>query len=1163
MPKTVFNIVTLFAMIVVSLSPLFASVSQAQSDANPESVNIPGTHQDELGCPGEWLPDCENTMLAYDEEDDVWQGTYEIQPGNDDDKQGPRYKAALNGSWAENYGQNAAPGGADIPLVVDEPTQVKFYYDHKTHWVTDNFNSPIVVAMGSFQTQIGCLEDNDATCLRSWLQDPEGDGIFGVLTGGLEAGTYNVTFTLEEDASQVIGEPQQFTVLKDGDSIYFGYDAVKNQTTISTTGAPVGNLTQQRAVWINRDTLLWNIPGDSGWSYSLYYSPDATLELSGEGITNGTEIPLTFVSDRPSIEILRKYVHLRDYSVFRVQDMDRSILAEALRGQIAVVARDRDGDAVDVTGVQIPGMLDELYPYDGPLGVRFDGDTERPTLRVWAPTAQSVTLLLAGDTPTSEDISELPMELDPATGVWSITGDADWKGQYYLYQVEVYAPSTGGIETNVVTDPYSVSLSMNSQFSQIVDLNDADLKPQGWETVEKPALAAPEDIVLYELHVRDFSMKDQTVPEELRGTYKAFTFKESNGMKHLSALAQAGLTHIHLLPAFDIASVNEDKSTWQTVDEAELISLPPDSDQQSVAVGLIKGTDGFNWGYDPLHYTAPEGSYATDPNGVPRIVEFREMVQSLNESGLRVVMDVVYNHTNASGQSENSVLDRLVPGYYHRLNADGAVETSTCCQNTATEHAMMRKLMIDSVVTWAKEYKVDGFRFDLMGHHMLEDMQAVRAALDALTLENDGVDGTSIYIYGEGWDFGEVANNGRGRNATQLNIAGTGIGVFNDRLRDAVRGGNPFGDPREQGLVTGLGFTSNSYETRDAEAQQVQLDDYTDWIRLGLAGNLADYELIRADGSMVPGKEVSYNGAPAAYTFDPQENIVYVSAHDNQTLFDAIQVKAPAEATLAERVRMNNIALSIVMLSQGVPFFHAGDDILRSKSFNPNSYDSGDWFNKLDWTYESNNWGTGLPAEGIGQWDIYKPLLANSDLAPAKADIEFASAIFREFLQIRKSSKLFRLETAEQIQATLSFYNSGPDRIPGLIVMHLNDVDDIDPTYEEIVVLFNASPDEITFSDPAFVGKDLALNSVQQVSSDEFVRDSTFDPASGSFTISERTTAVFNRLHEEPPIQITPTATQALPAIADPSVLLTLVGVIGAFIAVIAMMLALRRKEDT
>ena len=569
------------------------------------------------------------------------------------------------------------------------------------------------------------------------------------------------------------------------------------------------------------------------------------------------------------------------------------------------------------------------------------------------------------------------------------------------------------------------------------------------------------------------------------------------------------------------------------MNEGKLASLPPDSEEQSKAVSAILDSDGFNWGYDPLHYTTPEGSYATDPNGTTRILEFRDMVQSLNQSGLRVVMDVVYNHTNASGQNENSVLDRIVPGYYHRLNADGAVETSTCCQNTATEHAMMRKLMVDSVVTWATEYKVDGFRFDLMGHHMLEDMQAVRAALDALTLEKDGVDGKSIYIYGEGWDFGEVANNGRGKNATQLNIAGTGIGVFNDRLRDAVRGGNPFSDPRDQGFATGLVFTNNSNETRDTKTQQTLLDDYTDWIRLGLAGNLASYELIRADGDTVPGSEIMYGGAPVGYTADPQENIVYVSAHDNQTLFDAIQVKAPAEATMADRVRMNNLALSIVLLSQGVPFFHAGDDILRSKSFNPNSYNSGDWYNKLDWTYESNNWGAGLPLEGSGQWDIYKPLLADPALAPAKSDIEFSSAVFREFLQIRKSSTLFRLETAEQVQRRAFLLQHWTGSNLRLDRDAAQGSRRYRPGQRGDRCALQRPPGEVTFSDPEFVGRDLALNSVQQASNDELVRTSKFDSASGSFTIAGRTTAVFNLLQEavaEP--TASPAATQEIPAVA-------------------------------
>ncbi|MBI5353271.1 MAG: pullulanase-type alpha-1,6-glucosidase [Chloroflexi bacterium] len=1104
MRKNILHILVICAILTASFSSVFASVAQAQSTPNPDSVNIPGTHQDELGCSGEWQPDCANTQLTYELEDDVWQGTFEIQPNNDGDKKGPRYKAALNGGWGENYGLNASGGGADVPLLVSAPTQVKFYYDHKTHWITDSFNTPIVVGMGDFQQQLGCTNNDDAGCLRSWLEDPAGSGAMGFATRALKAGTYSVTFTLNEDPNNKIGETQEFTVKNDGDEIYFGYDTVKKETVISTEGAPKGSLSKLRAHWVSRDTILWNVVGSPKYTYSLYYSPDATLELSADGIQNGTEIPLTYSKSGAKAEIIDRFPHLGAYTALTVDEANWGAESEALKGQVAVLVRDGNSKVVDVSGVQIPGVLDDLYQYEGSLGVTFK--SSKPTLRVWAPTAQAVTLNLfdAADAPSAK---KLPMQLDPATGVWSISGDKNWKGKFYLYEVKVYVPSTSKIETNLVTDPYSFSLSMNSKLSQIVDLNDADLKPQGWDKIKKPTLAAPEDIVIYELHIRDFSISDQTVPENLRGTYKAFTVADSNGMKHLAELAKAGLTHIHLLPAFDIASVNEDKSTWQSVDEAQLSAYPPNSDQQSKAVSIITGTDGFNWGYDPLHYTTPEGSYATDPNGTTRIVEFRGMVQSLNQSGLRVVMDVVYNHTNASGQSDNSVLDRIVPGYYHRLNHEGGVEKSTCCANTATEHEMMRKLMVDSVVTWATEYKVDGFRFDLMGHHMLADMKAVRAALDSLTLKKDGVDGKSIYIYGEGWDFGEVANNTHGQNATQLNIAGTGIGVFNDRLRDAVRGGNPFDDVRLQGFSTGLVFADNANEKRTPKDQLDKLNSYSDWIRLGLAGNLADYEITRANGDLVPGNLVLYGKVPAGYTADPQENIVYASAHDNQTLFDAIQVKAPAEATLSDRISMNNLALSIVMFSQGVPFFHAGDDILRSKSLNPNSYNSGDWYNKLDWTYTSNNWGVGLPIEGTGQWSIYKPLLADPKLAPTQADIESASAVFRELLSIRKSSPLFRLQTADRIKQSVSFLNTGKDQVPGLIVMHLNNSSGLDANYRDIIVLFNSRPEAVTFTDASFSGMNYVLHPIQQNSADAITKTASF--TANTFNVPPRTTAVF------------------------------------------------------
>ena len=391
------------------------------------------------------------------------------------------------------------------------------------------------------------------------------------------------------------------------------------------------------------------------------------------------------------------------------------------------------------------------------------------------------------------------------------------------------------------------------------------------------------------------------MPEADRGTFNAFTSKNSNGMKHLKALAAAGLTHVHLLPAFDCATINENKAERV---EPTIPNAAPDSDQQQVAVTAVADQDGFNWCYDPYHYTVPEGSYATNPEGVTRILEFRKMVQALHAAKLRVVMDVVYNHTAASGQNAKSVLDKVVPGYYHRLNADGNVETSTCCQNTATEHAMMEKLMLDSLVTWTTMYGVDGFRFDLMGHHMKSNLEKVRDTLRTID--------PSIIIYGEGWNFGEVANNARGVNATQLNLAGTGIGTFSDRLRDAVRGGGPFDGSNDlvknQGFINGLYYDPNSANS-GADTEKAKLLLSADQIRVGLAGNLADYEFTDRNGNVVKGSQVDYNGSPAGYNQDPQEHIIYVEAHDNQTLWDISAYKHAAGVSMADRVRAHNLGI--------------------------------------------------------------------------------------------------------------------------------------------------------------------------------------------------------------------------------------------------------------
>ena len=876
-----------------------------------------------------------------------------------------------------------------------------------------------------------------------------------------------------------------------------------------------GDLSKQRAHWLTHDTIAWDVDFDPSLRYTLHHAAEGGITLANGAISGGQEIELAHAGPL-SAELQAKWPHLAGYTVFQIGAADLDKVPDILKGQIAIAARTADGLVVNATGLQIPGVLDDLYTYEGDLGIIYNGDA--PTLRLWAPTAKSVKLHLF-DSSSAADATQIIDMAPGEQGAWSAAGDASWTGKYYLYEVEVFVHSTGLVEQNIVTDPYSVGLAMNSKRSLIVNLADPALKPTGWDAQAKPPLAAPEEIVLYELHVRDFSINDTTVPEDERGAFLAFTQAESNGMKHLKALRDAGLTHIHLLPAFDCATINENVAERI---EPEVPDAAPDSPDQQAAVTAVADLDGFNWCYDPFHFGVPEGSYSTDPDGVARIVEFRQMVQALHAAGLRVVMDVVYNHTNSSGQAEKSVLDKVVPGYYHRLNADGVVETSTCCPNTATEHAMMEKLMLDTLEIWATEYGVDGFRFDLMGHHMVENMEQVQALLHAID--------PTIYIYGEGWNFGEVANNARGVNATQLNLPGSGIGAFNDRLRDAVRGGGPFdgGDDivRTQGFATGLYYDPNALNS-SSEAEKARLLHYADQIRVGLAGNLADFEFVDRNGNVVKGSQIDYNGSPAGYTQDPQEHIVYVAAHDNQTLYDIGAYKHPLSLPMHDRVRSQNLGLAVSILSQGVPFLHAGEEMLRSKSMDRDSYNSGDWFNKLDFTYQSNNWGVGLPPEGVNgsNWYLIGPRLADPALKPAPGDIEFAVASVQEMLAIRKSSPLFRLQTADDVQARLRFHNTGPAQTPGLIVLSLSDevegLPDLDPNHELIVVLFNASDEPQTFVEATVAGRPLALHPVLANSADAVVKEAAFDSGAGAFAVPARTTAVFVEREASGPATIT------------------------------------------
>ncbi|GAA2443935.1 pullulanase-type alpha-1,6-glucosidase [Streptomyces glaucus] len=853
------------------------------------------------------------------------------------------------------------------------------------------------------------------------------------------------------------------------------------------------DLTTSEAVWIDRDTVVWD-GSPAAASTQLLASRDGSVEVR-DGTLTGDAFWLRLARTALTDAQKAKFPHLKEHTAWSVDPRDRDRVRQALRGQVVASQRTADGAVPAATGVQIAGVLDDLYAgraTKAQLGPVFrDG---RPTLAVWAPTARQVSLEIGGAT--------VRMRRDDTTGVWSATGPRSWKNQPYRYVVTVWAPGVRRIVTNKVTDPYAVALTADSERSLVVDLDDPSLAPAGWSALRKPEAVPLRDARIQELHIRDFSVEDRTARHP--GTYLAFTDKDSDGSRHLRALAEAGTSHVHLLPAFDIATIPERKADQATVG-CDLAALPADSGRQQECVARTAAKDAYNWGYDPYHYTVPEGSYATDPDGTARTVEFRKMVKALNEEGLGVVMDVVYNHTAAGGQAETSVLDRIVPGYYQRLLADGSVANSTCCANTAPENAMMGKLVVDSIVTWARQYKVDGFRFDLMGHHPKANILAVREALDALTVAKDGVDGKRIILYGEGWNFGEVADDARFEQATQRNMAGTGIATFSDRARDAVRGGGPFdADPGVQGFASGLYTDPNPAADNGTPAEQkARLLHYQDLIKVGLSGNLADYTFTDTSGKEVRGSQVDYNGAPAGYADAPGDALAYADAHDNETLFDALAFKLPKDTPAADRARMQVLAMATAALSQGPALSQAGTDLLRSKSLDRNSYDSGDWFNAVHWDCaDGNGFGRGLPmaADNAAKWPYAEPLL--SSVRVGCEQIRGASAAYRDLLRIRTTERDFSLATAGQVQSRLSFPLSGKEETPGVITMLLGD----------LVVVFNATPERQEQRIAALAGTGYRLHPVQAAGADPVVRASSYAAGTGSFAVPGRTVAVFQRI---------------------------------------------------
>ncbi|AKJ31519.1 pullulanase-type alpha-1,6-glucosidase [Caldimonas brevitalea] len=848
-----------------------------------------------------------------------------------------------------------------------------------------------------------------------------------------------------------------------------------------------------KALWLARGTLVWPGAALSG-SFRLHHAAAGGMQVSAQGVS-GADGSIELAPASLSEALRTRFGHLADAPAFALPAGVHSQVPSLLKGQL-VLTREQDGKVVGATQVQIQGVLDDVYAATAApqvLGVSFAGDGA-PTFRLWAPTAWEVTLKVQGG-PT------LAMQPDPASGVWQATGDKAWTGNaYYTYAVTVYSRTEGAVVTHEVTDPYAVTLNTNGQAALVADLAAPELKPAGWDGHAVPPLDAPEDSVLYELHMRDFSVNDPSVPAADRGKYKAFAASGSQGMTHLKALAGAGLTHVHLLPVFDVNTVKEDGcSTPQIATPTSPVSEAPQK-----TVTATKETDCFNWGYDPRHYAAPEGSYASDAaDGRVRVREFRQMVKSLHDAGLRVVMDVVYNHTSGN------FLDKIVPGYYYRLNTDGVIERSTCCDNTAPEFAMMEKLMLDTLQVWARHYAIDGFRFDIMGHLPKRSMLKAKAAADAAA-------GRSLYYYGEAWNFGEVVNDRLFVQARQAQLAGSGIGSFSDRIRDSLRGGGPFDVGvdmmKHQGYATGLCYANNELnEGSCTAAQRAALQAQQQLIRLGMAGNLRDYVL---NGK--PGSEYDYGGQPAGYTDDPQEVINYAGVHDGETLFDISQYKHPLATPAAERARAQVVALGAVLMGQGVPFLHAGDELLRSKSFDRDSYNSGDWFNRIDWTASTNYFGEmGLPPAEKNEegWALMQPLLANANVKPTTAQIAATRDAVKDLLRVRKDTTLFRLRTGAEVKGCVSFPDAAEQK-DGLIVMRIagrrGDGGACgDAKYRSVLVFVNAAGGSYTYAVPGYAGKTVQLHPVLASGSDARVKTAAFNAAGGTFTVPARTVAVF------------------------------------------------------
>lgn len=512
-----------------------------------------------------------------------------------------------------------------------------------------------------------------------------------------------------------------------------------------------------------------------------------------------------------------------------------------------------------------------------------DYTPKETTFRLFAPsTAKKVCLKIYRDDYTNPmDVGRTKKMKLAGKDLWELTVKGDLKGKYYTFSVFqhrrysrgcLFSPSNKYFSYGETPGIFAKAVGVNGKRGVVVDMNETD--PQGWKNDRRPALKSPSDLIIYELHHRDFSI-DASSGLVNKGKFLALTEP-----KAIDYLKELGVNAIHILPSFDYASVDETRLN----------------------------TPQYNWGYDPLNYNVLEGSYSTDPyNPVTRIKEFKQMVQALHQAGIRVVLDVVYNHTF---NIEGSAFQRTYPDYFYRKLPNGKYSNGSGCGNeTASERAMMRRFMIESVKYWIDEYHIDGFRFDLMGVHDIETMNDIRAEVDKID--------PSIFIYGEGWSAGSCAYPAD-KLALKVNLPQmSGIAAFSDDIRDALRG--PFNDDRKGAFLAGISGSEES-------------------LKAGIVG-------------MTAHPQVDYgkvNYSKKAWAMQPTQMISYVSCHDDMCLVDRLKASIP-DITTDELIRLDLLAQTAVFTSQGVPFILCGEEMLRNKKGVHNSYNSPDSINRLDW----------------------------------------------------------------------------------------------------------------------------------------------------------------------------------------------------------------------